>query len=141
MLTFLRTENVGPAKEMTLEFGNRLNILTGDNGLGKSFILDMAWWAMTRRWPAELNPKLLFGNKALPRNKSEGRISFSFEAETATERYTSVFNSGFQAWLGRKGRPANPGLVIYAMSDGSYAVWDPYRNYWRNPLSVDMEMF
>jgi AAA domain, putative AbiEii toxin, Type IV TA system len=26
-----------------------------------------------------------------------------------------------------------PGLVIYAAVDGSFAVWDPARNYWREP--------
>ena len=27
----------------------RLNLITGDNGLGKSSLLDIAWWALTRR--------------------------------------------------------------------------------------------
>lgn len=35
--------NVGPAREMKAEFGPRVNLITGDNGLGKSFLLDMAW--------------------------------------------------------------------------------------------------
>ncbi len=32
---------------MFLHFGLRLNIITGDNSLGKSFILDVVWWALT----------------------------------------------------------------------------------------------
>jgi predicted ATPase len=36
----LHLKNVGPAPEMKLEFAPRLNVITGDNGLGKSFILD-----------------------------------------------------------------------------------------------------
>ncbi len=32
------------------ELGERLNVLTGDNGLGKSFVLDVAWWALTGTW-------------------------------------------------------------------------------------------
>jgi DNA repair ATPase RecN len=43
MLRNLKTRNIGPAPEMTLNFEKRLNLLTGDNGLGKSFILDIAW--------------------------------------------------------------------------------------------------
>ncbi|WP_353849967.1 AAA family ATPase [Accumulibacter sp.] len=56
MLKRLSLKNIGPAQAMDLEFGDRLNLITGDNGLGKSFLLDIAWWAMTRKWPAEINP-------------------------------------------------------------------------------------
>lgn len=51
MLKELKIINIGPA-DAELEFGNRLNLITGDNGLGKSFLLDIAWWAMTRKWPS-----------------------------------------------------------------------------------------
>jgi DNA repair ATPase RecN len=51
MLKSLHLKNVGPAPEMTLELGSRMNLITGDNGLGKSFLLDVMWWALTRRWP------------------------------------------------------------------------------------------
>src|SRR5579871_1920439 len=50
MLRYLRMEGVGPAPEMGLDIAPRLNLLTGDNGLGKTFILDVAWWALTRTW-------------------------------------------------------------------------------------------
>lgn len=43
---------------MEMELGTRLNLITGDNGLGKSFLLDVAWWALTRKWPHDLNPAL-----------------------------------------------------------------------------------
>ena len=43
MLTHLKLHNVGPSSDMELEFGERLNLITGDNGLGKSFLLDIAW--------------------------------------------------------------------------------------------------
>jgi predicted ATPase len=44
MLEYLHLKTVGPAPEMELVLGRRLNLLTGDNGLGKSFLLDVAWW-------------------------------------------------------------------------------------------------
>ena len=56
MILRLIMSNVGPASSMELNFGSRLNLLTGDNGLGKSFLLDIIWWSMTRKWPAEVNP-------------------------------------------------------------------------------------
>ncbi len=47
MLNQLELEGVGPAQHLTIDFKPRLNFLTGDNGLGKSFVLDIAWWVLT----------------------------------------------------------------------------------------------
>jgi len=126
---------------MEFEFGNRLNLLTGDNGLGKSFLLDLAWWALTRQWPAEINPKLTSGMKALPADKEkEATIAFTISGKTGKELvYESKFDRKQQDWKGKSGRPANPGLVIYAQSDGSFAIWDPARNYWQKKGNIDVQ--
>lgn len=139
MLKELKLSNVGPAAAMELEFGPRLNLITGDNGLGKSFLLDIAWWAMTRKWPSELNPHLTVGKKVRPTLLEEGEISFSFTAKSKDESYISNYQARDEAWTGRPGRPANPGLVLYALSDGSFAVWDPARNYWTTRGDVDIQ--
>ncbi len=139
MIKHLKMTNVGPAPKMELEFGKRLNLLTGDNGLGKSFLLDITWWALTRRWPAEINPRLTAGKKALPAAEGRAEISFSFSGKSKEEHYKSTYLRKEQAWTGRQGRPTNPGLVLYAMSDGSFAVWDPARNYWRTQGDVDVQ--
>jgi hypothetical protein len=139
MLKRLKLTNVGPAPSMPLEFGERLNLLTGDNGLGKSFLLDIAWWTLTRKWPAEVNPKLTAGRKALPANGGEASIAFAFTGKSRTEEYTSSFVRRDQAWTGRAGRPANPGLVLYALSEGAFAVWDPARNYWKKQGKIDVQ--
>jgi recombinational DNA repair ATPase RecF len=46
MLNKLVLNGVGPAQRLTIDFKRRLNFLTGDNGLGKSFVLDIAWWRL-----------------------------------------------------------------------------------------------
>ncbi len=43
MLKELHLQQVGPTSHLDVEFADRLNIFTGDNGLGKSFLLDVAW--------------------------------------------------------------------------------------------------
>lgn len=139
MLKHLRLHHVGPAARLELDFSPRLNLITGDNGLGKSFLLDIAWWAMTRRWPGELNSRLTAGRCALPAHDGPASISFSFTGKVKTEDYVSEYRPREQAWTGRPGRPANPGLVFYAMSDGSFAVWDPARNYWRTQNEMDVQ--
>lgn len=139
MIHDLNVVNVGPADKMQLAFGSRLNLLTGDNGLGKSFLLDIVWWSLTRKWPAEINPKLTAGKKALPAAAGDASISFSFSGKSKVEQYESSFVRREQSWTGRAGRPANPGLVLYAMADGSFAVWDPHRNYWRTQGDLDIQ--
>jgi hypothetical protein len=131
MLKELKITNIGPA-DAELEFGNRINLITGDNGLGKSFLLDIAWWAMTRKWPAEVNPKLTAGKIALPNDKKQkAEIGFSFTGISKTQENLISFEPQLQNWTLSRGRPANPGMVFYAMADGSFAVWDPARNGWK----------
>jgi len=139
MLRLLQLVNVGPAPRMTLELGARLNLLTGDNGLGKSFLLDIAWWALTRKWPAELNKALPIGLMAKPYGAGKATIEFAFTGKSKEECYVSTFDRKVQAWTGRAGRPPNPGLVLYAQVDGSFALWDPARNYWRMKGNIDVQ--
>ncbi len=129
MITHLTLSNVGPAPGMELDFGSRLNLLTGDNGLGKNFLLDTIWWPMTRSWPAEV-PPLAAGRAALPADKKKpASIVSCFSEDSGSTDIESSFNARMQKWTVRKGRPADPGLVLYAMADGCFAVWDPARHY------------
>lgn len=140
MLDSLQLQNVGPAPEMKIELAHRLNLITGDNGLGKSFLLDVAWWALTRRWPQDLNANLTSGYAARPIDV-EKRASIVLEVESKSGRvkYESPYVPDEQAWRGRAGRPWNPGLVIYALADGAFAVWDPARNYWKKQGNIDVQ--
>ncbi len=139
MLKYLKLTNVGPSPSMELKLGERLNLLTGDNGLGKSFLLDIAWWSLTRKWPAEINPRLSSGLPARPMESGKGSIAFSFTAKVKPVSYVSVYDRKLQAWSGKVGRPSNPGLVLYAQVDGSFAMWDPARNYWRRKGNIDVQ--
>ncbi len=141
MLETLQLKNVGPAPEMALKFAPRLNLITGDNGLGKSFLLDVAWWALTRRWPQDRNPNLTSGYAARPVDvKTPASISFSVLGKSAKSvTHESRYVPREQAWVGPAGRPWNPGLVLYALGDGGFAVWDPARNYWRKKGTVDVQ--
>lgn len=140
MLKRLELENVGPAPRMELNLAPRLNLITGDNGLGKSFLLDMAWWALTRKWPRDLNPRLMSGYQARPTDiKSPAYLRFTVEAVTGSKSYESQYSPLDESWTGRPGRPLNPGLVVHAHVDGGFSVWDPARNYWRNKGNIDVQ--
>ncbi|MAD26423.1 MAG: hypothetical protein CMK75_00110 [Pseudomonadales bacterium] len=124
MLKSLQLEGVGPAEMLAVEFKPRLNFLTGDNGLGKSFVLDIAWWSLTRTWAR--------GGIASPRpDADQSNIQFCYSGSTGNFSYKSKFDHAAQQWSVKQGRPAVPGVVIYAGVDGSFSVWDPARNYWK----------
>lgn len=140
MLESIHLKNVGPAPEMKMDLAPRLNLITGDNGLGKSFLLDVAWWALTRRWPHDLNENLTSGYAARPTDVTKkATIELVVESKTGTVKYESPYVADEQAWKGKPGRPWNPGLVIYALADGGFAVWDPARNYWRKQGNIDVQ--
>lgn len=139
VLHHLRLRNVGPTPKLELTLAPRLNLITGDNGLGKSFLLDAAWYCLTRRWPQELNPGLSSGAMALPRLRAEeAELAFRVDGDQQQQKdYSCSFNLEEEAWIGKAGRPVNPGLVLYAMADGAFAVWDPARNAWHHKGPID----
>ena len=125
MLRKLILEGVGPAKRLEAEFAERLNLITGDNGLGKSFILEVAWWALTRTWSGA-------SGQAMPR--ADARRAVMHTSVLGKGKKTVDLKIPFkfeeQNWARARGRPTLPGLVIYAQVDGGFSVWDPARNYW-----------
>lgn len=144
MLRTLSVKDVGPAARLDLELGERLNVLTGDNGLGKSFVLDVAFWALTGTWAER---------PALPRRGNEdsaaiagelergdgGRLAGLHEFESHFDRMAQRWDDRFQRDLfagarslpdSRGGMPTwLPGLVpvLYIRPDGLFSVWDPAR--------------
>ena len=140
MLKSLKLENVGPAPKMELEFAPRMSLLTGDNGLGKSFLLDVAWWALTRRWPQEVNWSMTSGFPARPRNRRESAfIRCTGHGRTRFVQSEWKYSQESDAWFSTPGRPWLPGLVVYAHADGSFSVWDPARNYWKGQGDTDTQ--
>ncbi|EMF0961856.1 TPA: AAA family ATPase [Pseudomonas aeruginosa] len=129
MLNSLKLEGIGPAERLAVDFSPRLNFLTGDNGLGKSFVLDIAWWSLTRTWGR--------GVVAAPRaDAKQSSIDYSYTGSAGPFTYKSKFDHQSQQWSVKQGRPAVPGVVIYAGVDGSFSVWDPARNYWKGDKEV-----
>lgn len=119
-LSYLETKGIGPAENMVLEPTSRLTLITGDNGLGKTFLLECAWWCLTGFWA---------DRPAYPSHKSDDKkISITFEIDgehSKAEKKTIFFDLKTQSWPHPKNRPTIPGLIVYARVDGSFAVWDP----------------
>ncbi|MFO0762331.1 MAG: AAA family ATPase [Byssovorax sp.] len=129
MIRSLDLVDVGPSPHLHLDLGSRFNVMTGDNGLGKSFVLDVIWWALSGTWA---------GPQAWPREgaatpKIEVMLDKSIAAKGGLkETYVSSFDVRRQEWNPRSFdavRSPLPALVFYARADGGFAVWDPVRNH------------
>ncbi len=122
-LAMLELYGVGPAHHLEFEPAKRLNLLTGDNGLGKTFLLECSWWALTGDWTSrqsQANPRTDVNQKS--------QMSFQIASENSRlEKVTVNYNRQRQKWNEAKERPTIQGLVIYARVDGSFAIWNPIR--------------
>lgn len=128
MLEKLSLRNLGPAPELDFEFGERLNLVTGDNGLGKTFLLDVAWWALTRCWAD--------GRQIHPASGvNEAAVTFHVHGKGGpTTEVTCNYRRDQLEWSAPPpGRPPSPVLVIYARIDGGFSLWDPERNGGEKP--------
>lgn len=140
MLNTLITEGVGPSPRFEMALAERLNVIVGDNGLGKSFLLDAAWWACTRDWPENpaLPSRLL---SVQPSNDGpEPLIATVVQGATREARAEFRYDPKKAAWVRNgKARPPLPGLVLYARVDGGFSVFDPARHYFRSLASKGID--
>jgi len=119
MLNNLNLKGIGSVSgNLDIEFGERLNILTGDNGLGKSFLLDVIWFALTDNW---------VGLPALPNFDQKDPPYIHFQASNGEEG-ESVFLFDKQKWQDFQ-RPQEDEIVIYSRINGGFSIFDPLRKF------------
>jgi hypothetical protein len=118
----IQFREVGPTKLLTYEPAERLNVITGNNSLGKTFLLESLWWALTGDWLEYAAIPSRDVGKAIP------KISFSLTSPSGrTQGYVASYNWDRQSWAVVPPTRRLPGLVIYARFDGSFAILDPAR--------------
>ncbi|MCA6124219.1 AAA family ATPase [Bradyrhizobium sp. WSM 1704] len=120
-LSFMRLTNVGPASNMSISFGERLTLITGDNGLGKSFLLDFAWWAATGAWPERpILPSM--------RGDEEATVEYSFRASSGRALAAKrEFDPRTFSWGQPEQGHVTEALAVFSRADGSFALFDPLR--------------
>lgn len=126
MIDYLELQDVGPARRMRLDLAPRLNLLTGDNGAGKSFLLDVAWFVAAKHWSRM---------PALPRRNRATRptIAYRLAGSPAAE---AAYLNGAMRWFEQDTTAA--GIVLYARVDGTFAVLDEARQQsWRGQWSSE----
>lgn len=133
MIRELELKDVGPTRALIFDLSERLNVITGNNGLGKTFVLDTLWWVVTGAWagwpafpwrpPARVDAR----RDADAAATLDPRISATLidrEAGRSTS-ITGTFHRKEQRWTRSVDRPeTTASVIIYARVDGRFAVWD-----------------
>lgn len=112
---------------MKLDLAPRLNLITGDNGLGKTLLLDGAWWALTRTWP------LTWSGKGIVPEKEDAAIDWVERRRDVVVITQSTYDFDGAIWKTKeqmqtpRADAQGGGLVVYLRVDGGISVHDPLR--------------
>lgn len=118
----LHLVNAGPSADMEMAFGERLSLVTGDNGLGKSFLLDFAWWAITGAWVER---------SIVPLIRDEGPppgVEYSIRGASGRETtFVGNFDRLSSTWTRPSEAIGVEALAVFSRADGSFSISDPMR--------------
>jgi hypothetical protein len=93
--------------------------------------MECAWWAMTATWS---------GLPAYPTNR-EASIIYGLSGDGGNTIKNKIsYEMSQRQWPRESEAAIRPGLIIYVRIDGSYAVWDPIKQY-QNATPVPKHIF
>lgn len=125
LLTRIQVQNVGPARSMEIDIAPRLNLFLGDNSAGKTFALEILWWALTGTWTSRLSRPRPFTNGKRQRDATQVP---SITVVAGERRGQSVYDPAREHWSRPFRTPPARGVAVYARVDGGFSIWDPVRN-------------
>lgn len=118
MIKHVKIDGVGPLG-YDLEVGQRLNLFAGDNGLGKSFLLDVVWG---------ISSVSRMENIVLPLNGNPRMASINVKFSNETEQGASYADAeGWKYSSKPSAHSARHQIVLYAEAGGSFKIWDSAR--------------
>jgi hypothetical protein len=124
MLKSITISHVGPLAEVEFALDPRLNVITGDNGLGKSLLLDIAFWAECGLWPRL---------RATPNEAQRAKAAIAWtlvDADGDEVQRSAAYIATQERWRRRTeegDKPRRRPVIVYAMVDGGFAVFDQAR--------------
>jgi len=114
-------------------FRERVNLITGDNGLGKSFLLDVAWRVLTGTWAGD-PPIPRFDVDLLAQFKTDDLPAAAVAGHWARRNcentwHGSIFDFETFRWH-KGGRPDRPEIILYYRVDGDFLLMDSWQMDW-----------
>jgi len=116
-------DNTDLSKSIKWNFGERLNLITGDNGLGKSFLLDFSWWAATGSSTKATSFPLGISLEHFPPKVTHAIATRSGRTQTSSHQ----FNFQTNTWETKNKPVTIEALGIFSRADGSFAIYDPVK--------------
>ena len=138
MLKRVEVDGIGPANGLVVEPGPGTTVVTGENGRGRTLLLDATWRAMTGAWPGETNPGLGTGQPPAPAG-GRGRASVEATVIERRGRKETVRTSRRREeprWTGPERRSARS--LVYGHANGGVSAWigEERRNRPRRAVSL-----
>ncbi len=129
MLKRITTHDIEPA-DLDVELAPRLNLLAGDNGLGKTFLLDLAAFSLTRTWARR---------PAIPKRGVgvEPKIECVVEQDQRPYLNKATFDFRRQEW-NIEFSASSRKLVIGMATDGSFDILDAFRKSGPHKLQLGL---
>ena len=123
LLQSLEVSGCGPMTRFDFRPAQHMTLVTGDNGLGKTFLLECCWFVLTGSWA---------GTPIVPRPDADKRDVWLRYTVGGKGEYSPVeevrFNWNTLDWhRDVPRRRIETGLILYARVDGSFSVWDPIK--------------
>ncbi|ESX61922.1 hypothetical protein X760_07810 [Mesorhizobium sp. LSHC422A00] len=115
-LSELSIRNVGPFRNVQYHASRRLNLLAGDNSLGKTFLLELIWWALTGSW------NILKADPLRSHSRVEMELSFDMSVSSGLHvvvPYNRVENDWQRPQIGYQD------AVLYFGFDGNVTIFSP----------------
>ena len=123
MLSRIEIENIGPADELGISPGPGTTLLTGENGRGRTLILDAAWRALTGVWPSETNHSLGTGYRSVPMQHAKGAQinAVLTDQQGKEETFRAHYPAGKAEWRGPQHRGRRS--LVYAHGNDAISAW------------------
>lgn len=127
----IQLKGVGHLDTLTFNPSPRLNIITGDNGYGKTLIMECIWWALTGEWAQyQVYPDI---------KNDESYIAFNLVQQDGSTslKQKITYSMAKQKWHPNIYLPNYSTLVLYARADGSFVIWDSLKGKELPPPGYD----
>ncbi|TAD90276.1 MAG: ATP-binding protein [Alphaproteobacteria bacterium] len=113
----LRIQGIPPFVDASLRLGRRITAITGDNGVGKTVILDALYFMLTGHWPG--------GRVVAPGvMETEPVVQVRFGEQVKT----SIYNRRARYWLDTERPLTDQVMVISLDAKGGTTIFDPLKH-------------